>query len=446
MLVDAKLVEDLKSRFVGRLLLAGDVGYEDARRVFNGAIDKRPALIAQCLGTADVQDAVRFARDHGLRIAIRGGGHNVAGRSVVDDGLMIDLSLMKGVLVDPAARTVRAQGGATWSGFNRETQAYGLATTGGIVSSTGIAGLTLGDGLGWLMGKYGMTVDNLRAAEVVTASGDIVRASRQDNQDLLRALQGGGGNFGVVTSFEYDVHPVGPMVIGGLIAFPFDQARDVLRRYRDFTASLPDELTAFCVLVHAPDGSGHKLAAILLCHCAPENGGDAAVAPVRSFGTPVMDMLGPIPYTVQNTLLDEGNQAGLRNYWKSNFLSSLTDDAIDRMVERYEAVPSPMAAIILEHLHGAAVRVDPSATAYSHRTESYSVLIVSQWTEQSADEANIQWARETFSALEPFMASDAYVNYLSDDEAQGRVAAAYAGNYPRLQQIKKSTTRTTSSG
>ena len=285
MAIDQSALEELTARFTGRLVLPGDAGYDEARQIHNGAIDKRPALIARCVGTADVQDAVRFAREHELRIAIRGGGHNVAGRAVCDDGLMIDLSLMSGILVDAPGQTARAQGGVTWGAFNRETQVHSLATTGGLVSTTGVAGLTLGGGLGWLMGRFGLAADNLRSAEVVTATGEVVRAGAGENEDLLWALRGGGGNFGVVTSLEYDLHPVGPMVTGGLIAFPFDQARQVLRNYREFTASLPDDLTAFCGLIHAPDGSGGKLAAVIVCHAGSLDEGEAAVAPVKGFRT-----------------------------------------------------------------------------------------------------------------------------------------------------------------
>ena len=437
MALDQSALEELTARFTGRLVLPGDAGYDDARQVHNGAIDKRPALIARCVGTADVQDAVRFAREHELRIAIRGGGHNVAGRSVCDDGLMIDLSLMNGVIVDSAGQTARAQAGVTWGAFNRETQLHSLATTGGIVSTTGVAGLTLGGGLGWLMGRFGLAVDNLRSAEVVTATGEVMRAGAAENEDLFWALRGGGGNFGVVTSFEYDLHPVGPMVTGGLIAFPFDQARQVIRNYREFTASLPDDLTAFCGLIHAPDGSGAKLAAVVVCHSGPLDEGEAAVAPVKGFGTPAMDMLGPIPYTVQNTLLDAGNPKGARNYWKSSFVDSLSDSAIDTVVGAFESAPSPMSALLFEHFHGAAVRPDATATAFPHRTKGYNLLVISEWMDSAADESNVRWAKETFSAVEQFMVPDVYVNYLDDDEREGRVSAAYGANYPRLRQIKK---------
>ena len=351
--------------------------------------------------------------------------------------MMIDLSLMKAVMVDPIARTVRAQGGVTWGEFNRETQVYGLATPGGIVSTTGIAGLTLGGGLGWLMGKYGMAVDNLRAAEVVTATGEVVRASANENADLLWALKGGGGNFGVVTSFEYDAHEVGPMVTGGLVAFPFAEAVSVMRKWRDFTADLPDELTTFCLLAHDPHGSGAKMVAVALCHCGPLDQGEPIVARVRSFGAPVMDALGPIPYPAQNMLFDAGFPKGARNYWKSSFLQGLPDDLIDTLVQRFSETPSSMSAIALEHFHGAAVRPDPSATAYAHRTEGVNLLFITQWADSADDQKNVQWTRDVSAETAVFNGPDIYVNYMADDEQAGRVASAYGANYARLQQLKK---------
>ena len=292
----ADTAAELARSFAGQILRPADPGYEEARRVHNGLIDKRPALIARCRGVADVADALKVARDRGLEVAVRGGGHNVAGRSTTEGGLMVDLSLMRGVHVDPRARTARAEGGATWNGFNRETQLHGLATTGGVVSSTGVAGLTLGGGLGWLMGKHALALDNLLSADVVLADGRAVTASAEQHPDLFWALRGGGGNFGVVASFEYRLHPVGPMVTGGLIAYPFAAAWDVLRHFRDVTASLPDEFTVFAGLVHAPDGSGEKLAALVLCHCGTLAEGEAAVGPLKRFGRPAQDAVGPMPY------------------------------------------------------------------------------------------------------------------------------------------------------
>ena len=350
-------VSDLAARFSGQLLQPTDAGYDDARRVHNGLIDKRPTLIARCRNTADIVDAVNLARDNGLEVAVKGGGHNVAGRATINGGLLIDLSLMKGIHVDPAARIARAQGGVTWGEYNRETQLHGLASTGGVVSTTGIAGLTLGGGLGWLQGKYGLAIDNLRAAQIVTADGRVLTAGADENADLFWGIRGGGGNFGIAASFEFRVHPVGPMIAGGLAAHPLERGRDVLRFFRERTASLPDELTLFCGILHAPDGSGHKIAGLVAAHCGALADGEAALKPLKAFGPPVMDHLGPIPYSVQNTLIDASLPKGARNYWKANFIPALTDEAIDVIVDSYARVPSPMSQIVIEHGHGAMTRI-----------------------------------------------------------------------------------------
>ena len=311
-------IVDLSARFLGVLLRPDQSGYDEVRRVHNGMIDRRPALIAGCVGNADIVDAVNFARTHGLELAVRGGGHNVAGRAVCDDGLMLDMSLMKGIHVDPVRRTARAQGGVTWREFNRETQAHGLATTGGVISTTGIAGLTLGGGLGWLMAKHGLAMDNLVSAEVVTASGDIVRASKEENADLFWGLQGGGGNFGAVSWLEYRLHPVGT-VTSGLIAHPFDRARDVLKFFREITSGLPDDLTIFGGLLHAPDGA--QIAVMIVCHCGPLAEAETALEPIKKFGSPILDSVGPTSYEETNKMLDAGFPRGALNYWKSNFMS-----------------------------------------------------------------------------------------------------------------------------
>jgi FAD/FMN-containing dehydrogenase len=429
----------LRTQIAGSVLSPSDPEYENARRIHNGLIDRRPALVARCYGTADVQAAVRFARERGLEIAVRGGGHNVAGNAVCDGGLMIDLSAMRGVHVDPRARRARAQGGATWGDYNRETQLHGLASTGGVVSTTGVGGLTLGGGLGWLMGKHGMAVDSLRAVELVTAAGEVVRASADEHPDLFWAVRGGGGNFGVATWFEYELYPVGPTVTGGLVAHPFAGARDVLRFYRDFTASLPDELTAFAGVLHAPDGSGTKLAAIIVCHAGSLEAGAAAVAPVKRFGSPVMDVIGPMPYTAVNMLFDGGFPRGALNYWKSNFLAALGDAAIDTMIERFAATPSPMSGLLLEHFHGAATRVGPTETAFPHRGVGYNFLTVGEWVDASATAANIAWAREAYAAMAPHFSAGRYVNYLNADEVgeDSAVSAAFGPNWKRLREVKR---------
>jgi FAD/FMN-containing dehydrogenase len=432
----ADATAELAGTFSGQLLKPTDAGYEDARKVHNGLVDKRPGLIARCRNVADVVDAVGLARKLGLEVAVRGGGHNVAGRSTIDGGLMIDLATMKGIHVDPKARTARAQGGVTWAELNRDTQLHGLAVTGGVVSSTGVAGLTLGGGLGWLMGKHGLALDNLRSVELVTAEGKVQRASKEEEPELFWALRGGGGNFGVATSFEFQLHPVGPSVIGGLIAHPFDRARDVLKFYRDVTASLPDEHTVFGGLVHAPDGSGVKLAAIVTCHCDSAADGEKAMRPLKQFGTPAMDAVGPIPYTQLNAMLDGGFPKGALNYWKSSFLRELSDQAIDTMVSCFAACPTPMGALLLEHFHGAATRIKPGDTAFPHRSVGDNFLIVSQWMTPADSARCTAWARETYAAMQPHFAAGRYVNYLGDDEAGDPVAAAYGANYRRLQEVK----------
>ncbi len=436
MTVEAAEITQLRDTFSGTLLGPGDAAYDATRRIHNGMIDKRPALIACCRGTADVVAAVDFAREQSLEVSVRGGGHNVAGRAVCEGGLMIDLAGQKGIHVDPRNRTARAQGGVTWREFNRETQLHRLATTGGVVSSTGIAGLTLGGGIGYLMGKYGLAADNLLSAEVVTADGRVLRAAADENDDLFWGLRGGGGNFGVVTSFEYQLHQVGPEVTGGLMAHPFDNARDVLRFYRDFTASLPDELFVFGGLVHAPDGSGARLAALIPCHCGSLDDGATAVAPLKSFGSPVLDMVGPIPYSQLNSMLDAGYPRGALNYWKSGFLNDLSDEVIDALIEQFSHCPSPMSGLILECFHGAVTRIEPTATAFPYRNRGYNLAIVSQWMTPEEADANVAWARETFGAVEPHLSGRAYINYLGDDDGQQIVRASYGPNFKRLQSLK----------
>ena len=428
-------VEELQAAFSGQVLAPSDAGYDDIRQVHNGLIDKRPELIARCQNTADVADAVRLGRDQGLEISVRGGGHNVAGRAVSEGGLMIDLQAMKGIHVDPIRHTVRAQGGLTWGEYNRATHAYGLATTGGVVSTTGIAGLTLGGGIGWLMGKYGMAIDNLRSVEIVMADGEIRTASAEVEPDLYWAVRGGGGNFGVTSSFEYDAHPLST-VFGGIIAFDLPDAPKVFDFYRDFTSSSPDELVSFCGLVHAPDGSGHKIAALPICHCGVPSEAERAAERLRTAATPLVDLLGPMPYPVVNTLLDGGFPKGARNYWKSAFFKELSDEAVGIMREAFEKAPSIMSGLVVEHFHGLVTRIPATATAYPHRQPGYNLVLAAEWLDPADDEANIRWARETFTALAPHMADAAYVNYLDTDDLD-RVRVAYGPNWERLVSLKR---------
>ena len=429
-------VAESSKAFAGRFVLPADPGYDEVRRVHNGLIDKRPALIARCRGVADIVDAIALARKLNLQVSVRGGGHNVAGRATVDNGLMIDLADMRGVHVDPKARMARAQGGATWGDFNRETQLHGLATTGGVVSTTGVGGLTLGGGLGYTMSKYGLALDNLLAVELVTADGRIIRAAEDEHPDLFWAVRGGGGNFGVAASFEFRLHPVGPMITGGVVAHPFAKARDVLRFYRDLTQSLPDEMCVFGGLLHAPDGSGAKLAAMAVCHCGSLEAGAAAAKPIKAYGPPVMDRLGPMPYVAVNSMLDDAYPKGALNYWKSGFLTQLNDAAIDAMVDAFARCPAPMGQMLLEHFHGAATRVGSSETAFPHRADGYNLLIASEWIDPTQSASCIAWARDTNAAMASFMSAGRYVNYLADDDIGDPVAGAYGPNLRRLQSVK----------
>jgi FAD/FMN-containing dehydrogenase len=434
--IDADRVDAFSGSISGTVLRPGEDHYEAARRVHNGLIDRRPALIARCRGVADVSAAVGLARETGLEISIRGGGHNIAGRSVTDGGLMIDLAEMKGMYVDPEARTIRAQGGVIWSEFNRETAVHGLAVTGGAISTTGIAGLTLGGGLGWLMGIHGLAADNLLSVELVNADGAVLNVTAESDPDLFWALRGGGGNFGVATSFEYRLHPLSE-VVGGLVAHPFEAARDVLRFYREFTQSVPDELTVFAGLVYAPGSSDLRLAAMVVCHAGPAEQAQKDLAPLREFGQPLMVELGPMPYAVMNTLLDAGFPRGALNYWKSSFVESLDDELIDLAIERFEMTPSPLNAILLEHFHGAVTRVGVSDTAVPHREVGYNLLMPSVWLDAADTEANIAWTRATFDLFSPYFAERRWLNYFSDDDGTDAVRAAYGANYDRLLELKR---------
>ncbi len=431
-----KRLEELRTGFSGSVLRPEDTGYDGARRIHNALIDRKPALIARCQSTADVADAVRFANSEGLEISVRGGGHNVAGRAVGDGALMIDLSPMKGIHVNPVARTVRAGGGVTWREFNRETALHGLATTGGAISTTGIAGLTLGGGLGWLMAKHGLAADNLAAVELVTADGSVLEVTEESDSDLFWALRGGGGNFGIAASLKYRLHPL-TTVTGGLIAHPIDAAGELLRFYRDAVASASDDLTVFAALVHAPDGSGAKLAAMIVFHTGSTEEADRELAPFLSWGSPLVVHVGPMPYPVMNTILDDGFPAGLLNYWLSSFTAGISDELIETMIERFASVPSPMSAILLEQFHGAVCRVGVTDTAVPHREQGWNLLLPSVWADPSETDVNIAWTRESHAALAPALSQRRWLNYLGDDQGQDAIRAAYGPNYDRLVELKR---------
>ena len=432
-------VAELTKVFAGNLVEPHGVSYHDVRRVHNGYIDKRPALVAQCRGTADIADAVRLARAQKLEIAVRGGGHNVAGRATCEGGVMIDLSLLRQVNVDPHKKIAWAGGGAVWKDFNRETQQFGLATTGGVVSSTGVAGLTLGGGFGWLMPRFGMALDNLRSATLVLADGTVETVSATHKPDLFWAIRGGGGNFGIAAVLEFQLHDVGPMVTGGLVAHPGPNAKDVLGFFREQTRQVPDEAFLVCALLYAPDGSGNKIVGIAAQHSGPLAQGEAFVKPIKAFGPPVMDVLGPMPYVASNMMLDDAFQKGARNYWKSHFINELSDGVIDALIAGFHSLPTPMCQIVVEHFHGAATRVPVADTAYAMRDSGFNVLLVSQWLDPADDKRCIDWCRDTYNSLTPFLSSKRYMNYMNEDDLRdtGSLAAVYGANLPRLRQIKK---------
>jgi hypothetical protein len=427
------VIETFKAGLRGVLLRPDDAGYEDARRIHNGMIDHRPGLIVCCAGVADVLAGVRFARDHDLLVSVRGGGHGMPGFAVCGGGLMLDLSRMKSVHVDPHHRTVRAEAGVTWGEFDHETQAFGLATTGGVVGSTGIAGLTLGGGHGFLMRRYGLACDNLLSAAVVTADGRWLRASATEHAELFWGLRGGGGNFGAVTSFEYRLHPLETM-LAGMVIYPIARAKAFLRLYREVTSTAPDELGTLVALGTLPDGT--QAAVLLVGYSGPIEDGEKLLRPLREFGPPLADQVGPSPYRALQGISEHFNPRGYRNYLKTNYLRDLSDEAIDIMVERYVSVPAPFSHIVVEHMGGAVGRMDRDATAYNYRDAQYNFLIVGMWDNPAQDAGGIGWVRGLWQALQPFSSGNIYVNYESDVGVD-RVQAAYgAAKYARLVALK----------
>ena len=430
-------ISDLRAQLRGDALVPGDDRYDEARTLWNAMIDRKPAVIAHCTGVADVLDALAFARDNDLPVAVRAGGHNVAGTALCDGGLVIDLTRMKGIRIDPAARRARVDGGVTWGELDREAQVFGLATTGGVIPSTGITGLTLGGGLGWLMRKHGLSCDNLLSADLVTADGRLVSASADENPDLFWGLRGGGGNFGVVTSMEFQLHEVGPNLVAGPLFFPREQGRDVFRFARDRAAGQPDELICHLGVVTTPDGA--QLSAMIPVYAGPIPDGERAIEPLRQFGPPAADMNGPIPYRALQSMFDAAYPEGRRNYWKSAFIDELADDMIDLLVERYASAPSPYATFFLEQCGGAVNRVGAGDTAFPHRNAAYNFLITTAWDDPAGDARNIDWVRSVWNDLTPYLDRGVYVNYLGERglEGEDRVRAAYGPNYERLAALKR---------
>ena len=432
MVVDPGRVRVFTNGFRGTVIRPGDKDYESARRIWNASIDKRPGIIARCAGVADVIDTVNFARNNDLLLAIRGGGHNVAGRALCDGGVVVDLSRMKGVFVDPKQRVARVQAGATLGDVDRETHVHGLAVPAGVVSKTGIAGLTLGGGVGWLVRKYGLTCDNVLSFELITAEGQLLTVNDEEHPDLFWALRGGGGNFGVVTSFEYRAYPV-HTVLGGMIIHPRERATEVLKFYREFTESAPEELTVYSGLIFSPDGD--PVVAIVACYCGDLTRGEEVLRPLREFGTPLMDTIEPIPFPKMQAILDDAFQDGTLNYWKSTFVSELGDEVIQLLIDRAQEMTSPLSAVIIEYYGGAASRVPVADTAFGHRDAQYDIGIMAQWTDPAESDQQTAWARNLADALQPFSSGAYLLNFLGE-ESDSVIKAAFGPNYERLVAVK----------
>ncbi|HEY1300603.1 MAG TPA: FAD-binding oxidoreductase [Stellaceae bacterium] len=440
--IPGERLDALKARLRGAVLTADDEGYGEARSVWNAMIDRRPAIVVRCAGAADVMAAVDFARDAGALVSVRGGGHNIAGSAVCDGGVMIDLSPMKSVRIDPFNRTARVEPGVTLGEFDREAQSFGLVTPTGINSTTGIAGLTLGGGFGWISRKFGLTADNLLGADVVTADGRLVRAAAGENPDLFWAVRGGGGNFGVVTSFELRLHALGPQVISGLIVYPLSEAAGMLRRYREIIAAAPDELACWFVLRAAPplpflpkEVHGTGIIAFAACYAGPMEAAETAMRPLRRMGRPIADVIGPHSFAGWQAALDPLLTAGARNYWKSHSFASLGDAAVATLVDYAAKMPSPECELACAQLGGAINRVAADATAYPHRDIGFVVNIHTRWRDPADDAQCIAWARSLFAALKPLATGGVYVNFMPEEE-KDRIASAYLGNAQRLAAIK----------
>jgi FAD/FMN-containing dehydrogenase len=436
-------LQTLRSKLSGRVLLPADTDYEQARQIWNAMIDRRPAVIVQCADSDDVRLALNFAREHKLEIAIRGGGHNIAGNGICDGGLLIDFSGLRAVEVDPDARIARVQPGAILADLDEATQRHGLATPVGINSTTGVAGLTLGGGFGWLTRRHGMTVDNLLSADVVTADGSLLHASAEENADLFWGLRGGGGNFGIVTQFEFRLHPVGPEILAGLVIYPLEQGDQVLRGYREFVRTAPESLSVWIVVRHAPplpflpaEAHGRKVVVMALACTAPQAEGETLVAPLMQMGEPLGVHIGMQPFAQWQKAFDPLLTPGARNYWKSHNFRALEDALLNLMVDGGNRLPGPDCEIFVAHIGGAPNRVVPQDTAYAHRDAHFVMNVHGRWHRASDDAAGIAWAREVFAACAPFASSGAYTNFMTSDEA-GRLETAYGANLGRLQQVKQ---------
>jgi FAD/FMN-containing dehydrogenase len=440
--VAPEALEALRGSLRGTACLPGEPGYDEARSLWNAMIDRRPGLVLRCAGTADVMQAVKFARAHDALVAVRGGGHNIAGNAACDGGLMIDLSPMKSVSVDPVRKVVRVEPGATLGDLDKENQAFGLVTPVGINSTTGVAGLTLGGGFGWTTRKFGMTIDNLLAVDVVTAQGELVRASEGENADLFWAIRGGGGNFGIVTAFEFRAHEIGTEVLSGLIVHSFDNARELLEKYRDFASNAPDELTCWTVLRQAPplpflpeEVHGTEVVVFALCYLGDMQAGEQAIAELRGFGEPIADVVGPHPYLGWQAAFDPLLTPGARNYWKSHDFTAVSDGAIELLLDATLNLPGPECEIFIAHVGGEMSRVASDATAYPARDAHFLMNVHTRWQDPTEDAGFVQWARDLFEATAPHSTGSVYVNFMPDDEA-GRVEQAYGANYQRLAEVK----------
>ena len=426
-------VREFGARLKGDLLRPDSNAYDDVRRVWNGMIDRRPGLIARCLDASDVRTAVEFARTHKLLVAVRGGDHHAAGTAVCDGGLMIDLSPMVAISVDASERTARVEPGVRWAALDAATQAHGLATPGGTVSDTGVAGLTLGGGIGWLSARYGLACDNLVAADVVTADGRLRRASPTEHPDLFWAIRGGGGNFGVVTAFEFRLHPVGPTVVAGMVVHPLDRAGEVVRFYRDFATAVPDEVNTALAFLTAPDGV--KVVAIAACHCGDVEAGERVLEPLKAFGPPVLDQIGRVPYVQFQAALDGAFPRGRRYYWKSALVPAIPDPLANLAVEQFSTVSSPFTFFLFQKLGNAANRVAPEATAFAHRGAQWDALVLSGWEDPAKDAAQIAWSRDVWESWRPFSVG-VYSNAVGSEADSEEIRAAYGARYERLAVIK----------